>query len=163
MDLVFFPDDRLSTATKAVESLTESHKSLIDQMKLAMVEYNAQGIAANQLGADSSILCILYNKQPLIMINPSFEKLGTETVQSKEGCLSFPGVSLSINRFASCRAHFLTERFEPCVLVLEDIDAVAFQHELDHLHGVVMVDRVGRLERRNAFKRLQKTKKKYSL
>lgn len=164
LPLVYYPSEVLKKSTNAVTEITEEHKALIDEMKLALVEYNAQGIAANQLGANCSILCILYEGRPLIMVNPAIEILTMNSIDSREGCLSFPGVSLSVKRLESCIAHFLTEDGKPAKLVLEGIDAVAFQHELDHLRGVVMLDYVeSRLERRAVLKRLAKTRKKHSL
>jgi peptide deformylase len=119
------------------------------------------GLAATQIGEAVSIFLvdIASEDEPSdlkVFINPEIvERQGTQTWE--EGCLSFPGVSEEIKRAERVKVRALDRAGTPFELEAEGLLAVAIQHELDHLDGVLMIDKVGPLKKRMMARTVQKT------
>ncbi len=125
--------------------------------------YHAEGVglAANQIGVSLSVMVIDTTPKEdapdlkLVLINP--EVVESEgKVKYKEGCLSFPGLSVEVERASKVRVRALNERGEPFEITLEDFPAIVFQHELDHLRGITFIDRLKGWRRRMALEKYRK-------
>jgi peptide deformylase len=135
----------------AVDELP-SLQGLIDDMVATMREAGGAGLAANQVGDLHRILVaeVDHNarypyKPPLpltVMVNPVIEPLGTETIPIIEGCLSVPDLRGELDRFAAIRVSYLDREGAPRESTFEGLSAGTFQHEVDHLDGILFLDRV---------------------
>ena len=126
--------------------------SLLKTMRQLMLEASGVGIAAPQLAASWRILIIASRPTaryphapemaPIVMINPSFQVSDATLLKDWEGCLSVPGIRALVPRFRAIAVEYQNAQGERCNLDLEDFPARVFQHEFDHLQGLVYLDRV---------------------
>ena len=135
------------------ELRTPELQQLIDDLIETMREANGAGLAANQVGDLHRVAVVEVRegnprypyKPPIpltVMVNPELEPLGTETVAINEGCLSVPDLRGDLERHAAVRVRFLDRDGEPRQQVWGGLSAGTFQHEFDHLNGVLFLDRV---------------------
>jgi peptide deformylase len=89
------------------------------------------------------------------LINPEIEWAGKETESMEEGCLSLPSVLVDVDRPVHVRVQALNEHGEPIVVEASGLEARVIQHELDHLDGVLILDRTSREQRKEAMRRLR--------
>jgi peptide deformylase len=159
-----YGDDVLKLKAKEIENIDGKIAQLVDRMTQTMHQaYSAIGLAAPQVGESIRLsvidLSMGENKDDqIVLINPEILELeGNET--GDEGCLSFPGISVTINRAAKI---FLKNFDINGKEIRKEIDgflARVIQHEIDHLDGKLIIDRVSSLKRqfvRKEIKRLQK-------
>jgi peptide deformylase len=158
--ILHYPDPRLRNKARKVEAVTPAIETLIEDMAETMYAAPGVGLAATQIGEAVSIFLvdIASEDQPSdlkVFINPEIvERQGTQTWE--EGCLSFPGVSEEIKRAEHVKVRALDRAGRPFELEAEGLLAVAIQHELDHLEGVLMIDKVGPLKKRMMARAVQK-------
>ena len=130
------------------EILSEATRNLVRDMVETMNEYGGIGIAAPQIHEALSIAIIDYQEeglsdQPLtVVINPKITVLDSTEQGNWEGCLSVPELRGLVYRPRKVQIDFLDLKAQPQTIVAEDFLATVFQHELDHLFGVLFVDRV---------------------
>ena len=138
---------------KAVEvaGVDDSLRTLIADMRETMHAYNGVGLAANQVGVLQRVLVVSVpideeRRTELALVNPVIlSRSGSET--GEEGCLSIPGMFEDVARAARIRLRALDERGVAVELDAEGYLARALQHEVDHLDGVLFVDRLSLLKR----------------
>ncbi|OQW79619.1 MAG: peptide deformylase [Proteobacteria bacterium ST_bin11] len=126
--------------------------TLIETMREMMLEANGVGIAAPQLGASLQVLIIASRPTsryphapempPILMVNPSFEISDSAQVKDWEGCLSVPGIRALVPRYQAIEVQYQNQQGDVCRLALQGFPARVFQHEFDHLLGLVYLDRV---------------------
>jgi peptide deformylase len=158
--ILHYPDKRLRNPGKRVQKVTPAVQALIDDMAETMYAAPGVGLAATQIGEEVQIFVIDVAEQDQpsdlrIFINPEIVETEDEITWS-EGCLSFPGVTEEIERAAKVRVKALDREGKPFELEAEGLLAVAIQHELDHLNGVLMIDKVGPLKRRIIDRKMKK-------
>ena len=132
-------------------SSDEFHQ-LIEIMHATMLESNGVGIAAPQIGVSSQVVIIASrpttrypqapNMAPLLMVNPKYQVINDELIKDWEGCLSVPGIRALVPRYRSLKVSYQDARGKFCQIELQDFPARVFQHEYDHLQGLVYLDRV---------------------
>lgn len=122
--------------------------------------HNAEGLAAIQIGVLYQAFVIKDGDEFITCINPEIIEASSETVNSKEGCLSFPGVNETVKRAAEIHVKYKDENGAEHTRWLVGVPAVAFQHELDHLKGVLFIDHMGKLQKHLALKKLQKVNRR---
>lgn len=154
-----YPDKRLLEKAQVVENVNDIEiQTLIDDMFETMYADNGAGLAATQLGINKRILVIDLSRdrsEPICIINPEFiERKGKRTHQ--EGCLSFPGIWIDVERdewvhIKSLDRHGKTQEFKT-----DDFLSIAIQHEVDHLDGIVFINRLSSLKRQRALKKYEK-------
>lgn len=138
------------------EELTTWITDLIDTVRA----YNAEGLAAPQIGINKRLFVIRENDTDYtVCINPRISAVSTELTDSTEGCLSFPGVNETLKRFNSIHVEYYDSNGSLQIRELVGLPAVAFQHELDHLNKVLFIEHMGALQKRLALKKLEKVKK----
>lgn len=138
-----------------LSNMPAEYKEISNQMIEIMYENLAIGLAAPQLGLPWRMFVMHTSNGPKICINPKILKVG-DIKPTKEGCLSFPKLQLVIHRPNFIMARYydidLTERQE----YFDGIEAVCFQHELDHLDGELFVEMVSNFQLKNALKKRNK-------
>lgn len=151
---VKYPDDLLKTRCQEVTSFDEKLHTVLDEMAQIMRSENGIGLAANQAGYLARAFIMLDNKGKLWeFINPRIvESEGFQ--QINEGCLSAPGVFVSVPRAASVTVVAQNRNGEEFKVVCFEIEAVCIQHELDHLDGIFYLEKTTRNQRRAALKTL---------
>ncbi len=134
---------------------------LIQQLKLTMKEYSGLGLAANQCGIFQRVFVIGTDQFQIACINPKIISSSAEVEKTPEGCLSFPALTLKIERPKSIDVEFTTENGEVKQLKLDGLTARCFQHELDHLNGIKFTKHVGETTMMLARQRQAKMMKKF--
>jgi peptide deformylase len=118
------------------------------------------GLSANQVGLPFNLCVIeLTSSDPKIMINPRVVKQSDKMVKSTEGCLSLPGATVVVNRHATVVVEYEDVTGETISLDAEGLLSNCLQHEIDHLKGVLMINRVGEIHRSRALKAVYRFKK----
>lgn len=135
----------LHTVCIPIKSIDKTTKKLIKVMKayvFTTINKNALGLAAPQLNVLSRVILTYLGKKWVIMINPEIENFSEETYKDEEGCLSVPGKYGDVWRPSSITVSFLDEKGLKKKLFLSQLDARVVQHEVDHLDGILFVDRM---------------------
>ncbi|MDI9591219.1 MAG: peptide deformylase [Acidobacteriota bacterium] len=152
-DIVVAPDERLSTECAPIEEITPEVRALADRMLRDMYATDGCGLAAPQVGELVQMVVIdvgyTENKRsPYVLINPEVVAADGEELEFAEGCLSFPGITVRVTRPSHVVVQALNLDGELIRYEAErNLLAVCLQHEIDHLHGVTMVDHLGPLKR----------------
>jgi peptide deformylase len=167
-EILTYPDPRLAVKSEAVGEVNEDIRTLVRDMFETMYQAEGVGLAAPQVGVHKRVIVLdcgdrsqdsdeapLSPKDPLALINPVV-LAGEGKIVWQEGCLSVPGFNDDVERFATVRVEALTPDGEPTVIHAEGLLAVCLQHEIDHLDGILFVDRLSRLKQSMAKKRLKR-------
>jgi len=141
-------DKRLRYKTLPVASITDDLQDVALELLGDMYNMNAIGLAANQVGLKIR-LCVMdpafmvNKKMPIVMFNPEIVEVGEEFFTAPEGCLSLPNMGLEIPRFRNIVVRYLgLDRKEHVIKDDNSLLSSVLQHEIDHLDGVLMIDRV---------------------
>ena len=134
-------DEILRKKAKEVTEVTPRLVELIDDMFDTMYEANGVGLAAPQVGIRKRLVVIDCGDQPLVLINPEIlETRGEQT--GNEGCLSVPGKVGIVTRPQYAKVKAFDENMEEYIIEGEDLLARCLCHEIDHLDGIMYVDKV---------------------
>lgn len=152
-EVLKFPDKRLREVSKPVTEITDEIRSLARDMCDVMYDEPGIGLAAPQVGVPIRLIVVDTDwnqedaeRDPLILVNPEItEREGSITWT--EGCLSVPDFEAEVERFRSVRLVARDLEGEELVIDAEELRAVCFQHEIDHLDGTLFIDRISRLKR----------------
>ena len=159
LPILEFPDPRLRTVAKPVAEVNDQIRQLAKDMLETMYDAPGVGLAATQIDRHIRLLVVDVSEdqsQPLVFINPSFEKLGPETKPYDEGCLSVPGFYESVERTDRIRVSALDLDGKPFSLDADGLLSVCIQHEMDHLDGKLFVDYISPLKRNRIKSKLEK-------
>jgi len=145
-----------SRATEVTEFGTELERDaerMVELMRGAM----GIGLAATQLGVMRRLLVFqaALDANPRAIANPAIEWLSEAQATAEEGCLSLPGVSVDVDRALHARVRAVDVHGEPVLLEASGLEARVLQHEIDHLDGVLMLDRTERAQRKGALRALR--------
>lgn len=128
-----------------VSKITKSEQKLIDDMFETMEENEGVGLAAPQIAVPKRIFVARWEGERYAIVNPIIEWRSDEMVIGMEGCLSIPGVQAEVNRHLKVRVRGLDRNGKTIVLEPEGWLARIFQHEIDHLDGILIIDRSDKL------------------
>ena len=147
-------DEVLRQNAKRISKVDNSIRGLAKEMLQSMYAAKGIGLAAPQIGIQKELLVIDVNfedsaAEPLILINPEITDYGTTLNAYEEGCLSIPGVYLNVVRPSTIKLKFRDEMGRPRKMKADGLLARCIQHEMDHLKGVLFVDRVTSKEELN--------------
>jgi peptide deformylase len=147
LGLHYLGDRVLRLPAKRVAKVDDEIRKLAKQMLQTMYTEEGIGLAAPQVGVHKQILvvdCDLENAAtpPLVMINPVITSQSKDVCVIQEGCLSIPQVFLDVTRPEVVEVSYKDEQGRPRKMVAKDLMARVIQHEIDHLNGVLFVDRV---------------------
>ncbi|MBT8120811.1 MAG: peptide deformylase [Gammaproteobacteria bacterium] len=158
LDILHYPDKRLRTVAKPVETVDASIKKLVDDMFETMYVAPGIGLAATQVNVHKQVIVIDISEeknQPLCLINPQIiAEEGTESCD--EGCLSVPDIYETIKRSEKVTVKALDQNGDEYTLQADELLAVCIQHEMDHLKGKLFVDYLSPLKQQRIKKRLLK-------
>ena len=153
-------DPVLRKKSAPVKKITEEHREFLSKMAQLMYEDEGVGLAAPQAGLNLEMIVVDIGKGGLFkLINPKISKRQGIQV-NKEGCLSVPGACIKVKRAKKIKLEALDENGEPLNIEAEGLLACVFQHEIDHLHGKLIVDYASFLEKIKIAKALKELKKK---
>ncbi len=146
-----YGDPVLRQRAREVAQFDDSLQGLVEDLKETMKAYNGVGLAANQVGVLQRVLVVDVPLEDaprvqLTLVNPVIESRSGRQ-PSEEGCLSIPGIVEEIQRAKAIRMKARDEHGAEVVVDADGYVARALQHELDHLDGVLFVDRVGPLKK----------------
>lgn len=142
MKILTYPNQILDIKAENIKNpLDPKIQKLIPQMIKTMRENNGMGLAAPQIGESIRLCIIEYQGKTHILINPKITSHSNTKIRSEEGCLSFPGKFIPVDRFETVQVRYLNEKGEKCKIKAKDLLARAFQHEIDHLDGIVFIKR----------------------
>ncbi len=149
LDIVTFPDPFLRLKAKQVTKFDSELQTLIDNMFETMRAAPGVGLAAPQIGESLRLIVVEYtedeeeNAKPkkYVLVNPEIVKRSEETITDLEGCLSLPGLAGTVERHQSVTVKAKNRFGKPIKIEAEEWLARIFQHEIDHLDGVLYIDR----------------------
>jgi peptide deformylase len=147
-----YPDPVLRLEAQEVTEFDGDLEHLVERMMRLMQDARGVGLAANQVGVLRRVFVIQADdeEEPRALVNPSIVERSEESDVDDEGCLSMQGVVVSVERPLRVRLEASDEEGNPVTLELEGLPARVAQHELDHLDGVLIVDRTTPEDRREA-------------
>jgi len=152
-----YPDAVLRMRAREVESFDDDLVRLADKMAHLMRDARGVGLAATQVGVLQRFFVFHTAEEDDVtaIVNPEITRRTEETEVADEGCLSLQGVLVPVERALGVTIEGQDLRGEPLRLELEDLDARVVQHELDHLDGVLMLERTNDESRREALATLR--------
>ena len=164
LPIIIAPDPRLKRKAEPVEKVDAATRRLMDDMLETMHAANGVGLAAPQVGVLKRVIVVdtaRKDEKPLRlrMANPEIVWASEEFELRDEGCLSFPEQFAEVRRPAKVRVRYLDHENEIREIEAEGLLSVCVQHEMDHLDGVLLVDRVSALKRNMILRRLAKAKR----
>jgi peptide deformylase len=147
-------DPVLKTSALPVSRFDAELRKQVDWMRDVMEGANGIGLAATQVGIVESVLVYRVERDsPIVaVINPEIQWRGGETEIAEEGCLSIPGIHVDVERDIHVRVAAVDETGSPYTIEASGLEARVLQHEIDHLDGVLMLDRTTREQRRDAMR-----------
>lgn len=164
LEILKYPHPILKKRCQEVREIDERVKGLISDMVETMYSAKGVGLAACQVGVPKRVIVLDVSpmdpeKSLIALINP--EILAQEgQVEHEEGCLSVPEFTETLTRSARVRVKGISPDGKELEIEAEGILAIALQHEIDHLNGILILDRISRLKRELYQKRLKKERRK---
>lgn len=158
LDILHYPDTRLHTVAKPVQTVDERIRRLIDDMKETMYDAPGIGLAATQVDVHERLLVMDISETRndfRVFINPEIVA-ESGRAENEEGCLSVPGVYDKVTRAEWIKVRALDHTGKAFELEAEGLLAVCIQHEIDHLMGKVFVDYLSPLKRKRIKSKLLK-------
>lgn len=149
--IVLYPDPVLQRRAAPIESIDEEIRSVAERMIELMHEAEGVGLAAPQVGLGWRMFVANPSGEAggdRVFINPELRDAAERVEAENEGCLSLPGVSAEIRRPAAITIEATDLEGRPFTLSSEELPARVWQHETDHLNGVLILDRMGPLDKR---------------
>lgn len=161
LHVLHYPDDRLRTVAKPVDSVNAEIQQLVADMLETMYAENGIGLAATQVNVHQRVVVIDVSEdrnEPMVFINPEIIARSGDT-SYEEGCLSVPQSYAKVERAAEITVKALDKNGNPFELKADGLLAICLQHELDHLVGKLFIDYLSPLKRDRIRKKLEKEAK----
>jgi len=162
LDILNYPDPRLHTVAKPVETVDDRIRQLVKDMAQTMYDAPGIGLAATQVDVHERVIVIDLSEEQndlLVLINPEIVWRSDEQQSYEEGCLSVPGIYESVKRAAEIRVKALDQQGQEQHIEADGLLAVCIQHEMDHLAGKVFVEKLSMLKQSRIKTKLQKQKR----
>lgn len=167
LEILRYPDKRLREKSKRVESFDLSLHTLLDEMYLTMMAKSGVGLAAIQAGVALQVLIVNIpdesgdqKKEDLLeVINPKIVSQ-SGSIKFNEGCLSVAEYNDDIDRYSDIEVEYQDRYGNECSVSAKDFLAVALQHEIDHLNGILFIDKISIMKRKKYDKELKREAKK---
>jgi peptide deformylase len=161
--VVVWPDPRLREETRAIAAITDEVRRLYADLRDSMYAENGLGIAAVQIGEPVKLFLVEAKlagrnegDEPVAFINPEIVWVSEETAKAEEGCLSFPGIYVHVERPLRAKVRALGLDGKTFEMDGEGLLARCMLHEYDHLTGKLLVDFVGPLKKRMIKRKLER-------
>ena len=152
-----YGDPVLKSRARPVEHFDDALVREIGRMGQVMHDSLGIGLAATQVGVMHRVLVYRVERDAPIaaVVNPELEWSSEESEEMEEGCLSLPGVGVDVDRPVHVRVRARDERGEAILIEASGLEARVLQHEIDHLDGVLILDRTPRDQRKQALRDLR--------
>lgn len=150
-----FGDPILKSRANPVEKFDESMEQLAEDMFETMHEHEGAGLAGNQVGKLKRIFVAEYEDEKYVFINPVIESSSEDKETATEGCLSIPGIPVDVERSTGVVVSGRDALGEPVEVEAEGHLARILQHEIDHLDGILILDRTDRESRKAAMREMR--------
>lgn len=179
LPILKYPEPFLRTKATAIEAVDESVRALIRDMTETMYAGRGIGLAATQVGSDKRVIVLdvpdeidggkdgegeaegpprlkrTRGKNLVALINPEVV-LAEGKTKYEEGCLSVPGINAYVERAVKVRVRAVDKDGNDVEMAAEGLFAIALQHEIDHLDGILFIDRLSRLKRQYLIRKYNK-------
>ena len=149
LNILTFPDKRLSVKSHDVLSITDNIYKLINDMIESMFYYNGLGISAPQVNVRKNIIIVNVSEkflQPLVIINPTI-LFSTGVKVYKEGCLSFPNIFINVKRKSKIKIKFTDINGKKRLIFIDNLISICIQHEIDHINGITLYDKMSKIKK----------------
>lgn len=161
LEILKVPDLKLREKAKEILKIDDNIKKIAYDMIETMYAGKGIGLAGTQVGIPLRIIVIDVDQiegepNPMVFINPEIVE-GRDRVVNEEGCLSVPGYTAKVERFNYVKVRYKDLDDKIREMEGEDLLARAFQHEIDHLNGILFIDHLSKLKREMFLKRLKKS------
>lgn len=147
LEIKKYPDPVLKKRTEKVKEITPEIRELIFNMKETLEPKKGVGLAAPQVGISKKVIVVRAKKKLLAFINPEIIKRSFKKTSDTEGCFSFPGLWLEIKRTETIKVKALDENGKEVFIDAQGFLSMVFQHEIDHLNGILFFERLGFLQK----------------
>ncbi|MDH4128932.1 MAG: peptide deformylase [Spirochaetota bacterium] len=164
MEILKYGNLTLKENSKEIEIFDDQLISFANEMYEKMVTNNGIGLAAPQVGSLIQLIVIDIEdgNGRLDLVNPRITDTSDEVVEGEEGCLSVPGIYAKVMRFAKINVEAQNLVGETFNFQADEFLARVIQHEIDHLNGILFIDRVDEMTKKKFRSDLKKIKKKYN-
>jgi peptide deformylase len=155
--VIKFGDPVLNSKASPISDFDDALARDVERMITIMGDGLGVGLAATQLGVLRRLLVFAAGSEaePTALINPQIEWLSEDVVEAEEGCLSIPRVTVDVERPLYARVSGLGREGEPQLIEASGLEARVLQHEIDHLDGVLILDRTTREQRKGALRAIR--------
>ena len=152
-----YGDPVLRTRARPVDRFDDALREQVRRMAELMVDALGVGLAATQVGVLNRVLVYRVHPQSphATLVNPEIEWSGSEAEIMEEGCLSLPAVHVDVERPIHVRVRAHDEFGQPLMVEASGLEARVIQHEMDHLDGVLVFDRISRQQRKEAMRAMR--------
>ena len=159
--IITLPDAMLRKTSAAVGTVDDGIRRILDDMIETMYDAPGIGLAGVQVGVMERLIVLDTARkdeppQPLFLVNPEILETSQERMVYEEGCLSIPDIYEDVERPERVRVRFRDRNGAECEMEADGLLAIAIQHEIDHLNGVLFVDHISRLKRERIVKKFTK-------
>ncbi len=154
MEILTHPNPALKQTAAEIDPASDAE--LLDLVgRMAQLMYDAPGIglAAPQIGVQKRVIVMDLDDRLVALCNPEIVKVSAETVTDEEGCLSLPGIGVQVERAVEVVCEAFDIKGNPVRIEAQDLFARLIQHEIDHLDGMLIIDRATPDERKAAIRR----------
>jgi len=164
LPIIKAPDPVLKRRCAPVERVDDGIRRLMDDMLETMYAAPGVGLAASQVGVSRRVIVVDVSpadgpRAPLLMANPEIVEASEEATPREEGCLSFPEHYAEVTRPDRVRVRYIDHENEIREVEAEGLLSTCIQHEMDHLDGVLFVDRISMVKRGIILRKMTKLKK----
>ncbi|MDP7365844.1 MAG: peptide deformylase [Candidatus Pacebacteria bacterium] len=128
-------------------------EKLQEQLVENMLHHEGYGLSANQIGIPVQAFSMMLDDKPMVVFNPEILEWSEETTYIREGCLSFPGLYVAVERARAVAMKFQAYDGEEQGGSLQDMSAKIFQHEMEHMEGKLFIDNVSGFKLKSAMKK----------
>lgn len=167
--LFFYPHITLMQKSTAIDNINSDVKRLADDLSEIMYANGGIGLAANQVGflkriivvraEDISANFVANSDVPNVLINPVVVEQSQELLDSQEGCLSFPGLEFIVKRPKSLLVKAITLDEKEIEIEASDLFAACLAHEIEHLDGITLIDKISKTQKKIYLDKLKRNKK----
>ena len=161
MKILCYPNQKLSIKCNPVRRYGNKLKEFTDELIKTMKSQRADGLAAPQVGVSKRVFVAMIDEEPTVFVNPKIISFDGDQIDTQEGCLSVPGIVANLkSRNNEIYIEAKDPMGEEIRMTLMDREAIIFQHELDHLDGTIIFDKMNRVQKMMKKKKYQTNAKK---
>ena len=162
MEIQIYGTEVLGKTAEPVPEITPELLGTLDAMIPMLSEYHGVGLAAPQIGISQRFFVMNAGDKVRKVINPEILEKGSAMAEMEEGCLSIPGIHKRVRRARRITVRYMDETGKTVEEELKDFPARVFQHEYDHLDGILFVDRISPVSRKLVQRQLDSLKEKHT-